>query len=724
MAAIIKPAALGAAPEDWDILSICCGLTEDLLPVVSNPNAVISAGSKMKATGKTPSMYNGQRHVAGISKWTDKVATDRDVARWRNEPDYGICIQTRRLRALDVDVTDARVSASIREFIASYYPHLPCRGRAGSSKFLLAFYIDGGEYVKRKVKVQGEGDNILEFLATGQQFIAIGTHPTGQRYEWDGGLPGDFPTLTAVEFEDLWSALVLGFGLEDPVTVGPRQTIRETRRPSDKPDELADYLLANDWVKSEARDGRLNIVCPFESEHTSDTSESSTQYFPAGVGGFEQGHFKCLHAHCAGRTDGDFIDAVGYVAAQFDVIVPEAGEVARKPALERDTNGWVKATVNNVVTGLSATHFTGWRIALDVFRDEIMRAPHGTDDWRPFRDDDYVRLRCVLESPSCGYKPVGRELIRDAVLMVATDHQFDSAQLWLNGLQWDGVPRVERFLSTHFGAEDSPYVRAVARYMWTALAGRVLVPGCKTDMVPIWVGKQGTRKSSGTAALVPSSTFFTEINLQEDDEKLARKMRGRLVGEIGELRGLHTKDLESIKAFITRTHETWVPKYKEFAIDFPRRMVFFGSTNQDEFLADETGNRRWLPVTTGEVDVDAIDRDRAVLWAEARMLFESGGIQFAEAQTLANGVHDAHMIHDAWLDSISAWLEEPDIAGVTPVMRGGVRVVDVLRGALRFDDRQIGRRDEMRAGKILRMLGYSRVQTRVGDVRQWVYEKS
>ncbi len=83
-------------------------------------------------------------------------------------------------------------------------------------------------------------------------------------------------------------------------------------------------------------------------------------------------------------------------------------------------------------------------------------------------------------------------------------------------------------------------------------------------------------------------------------------MRGRLVAEIGELRGLNTKELESIKAFVTRTHENWIPKYREFATQFPRRLVFVGTTNEDEFLADKTGNRRWLPVEVSKVDVKAI----------------------------------------------------------------------------------------------------------------------
>lgn len=109
-------------------------------------------------------------------------------------------------------------------------------------------------------------------------------------------------------------------------------------------------------------------------------------------------------------------------------------------------------------------------------------------------------------------------------------------------------------------------------------------------------------------ALSPDPAFFTEISFAEKDDDLARKMRGRLVAEIGELRGLNTKELESIKAFVTRTHENWIPKYREFATQFPRRLVFVGTTNEDEFLADKTGNRRWLPVEVSKVDVKAIKR--------------------------------------------------------------------------------------------------------------------
>ncbi|WP_445494430.1 VapE domain-containing protein [Photorhabdus sp. SF281] len=405
----------------------------------------------------------------------------------------------------------------------------------------------------------------------------------------------------------------------------------------------------------------------------------------------------------------------------FDVIEADDDEPAPLPALKRDKYGQIESTIDNVAKAVARPDFCGLQIRFDQFRDEIMFTPRGVEQWQTFSDADYSRLRITLEQRS--FKPVGRELIRDVVLLTADEHPFDSAVTWLNTLEWDGVPRVEQFYHTHFGAEDSKYTRAVSMYMWTALAGRVMAPGCKADMVPILVGAQGCGKSTGVAALSPDPEFFTEIALGEKEDDLARKMRGRLVGEIGELRGLHTKELEAIKAFISRTHENWIPKYREFATQFPRRIVFIGTTNQDEFLADDTGNRRWLPVRVKKVNVGAIREDRLQLWAEARELFNQSGVAFQTAECLATEVHEQHMIKDVWLETVVRWLDEPDaMTGEKPRDRDFLRASDVLREALNFDTSRIGKREEMRISSVLQNCSYKRVQRRVDGKKCKVWE--
>lgn len=405
----------------------------------------------------------------------------------------------------------------------------------------------------------------------------------------------------------------------------------------------------------------------------------------------------------------------------FDDVTPDV-KSPPLPPFERDNRGRIEATIENAVRAVERPDFTGMEIRFDKFRDETMFAQEGTGQWQPFTDEDYVRLRISL---ACrGFRPVGRDLIRDAVSLVADEHQFDSAITWLKSLEWDGVPRIEMFFHTHFGTPDTPYTRAVSMYMWTALAGRVLVPAVKADMVPVLVGPQGCGKSSGVAALSPDPAFFTELSFAEKDADLSRKMRGRLVAEFSELNGLNSREREAIKAFVTRTHENWVPKFREFATQFPRRLVIIGTTNEDTFLNDTTGNRRWLPVNVSEIQVQDVEKDRDLLWAEAREVFvRLGGIQFAEAERLGAEVHEQYMIKDPWQEIVEAWLGTPDmLTNDIPRDRKHLRITDVLKDALGLKNERIGRREELRAGKVLRNCGYRKVERKVDGKTRKVWE--
>jgi predicted P-loop ATPase len=398
------------------------------------------------------------------------------------------------------------------------------------------------------------------------------------------------------------------------------------------------------------------------------------------------------------------------------VATVDASEATASVPFERNTKGEILPTLPNVRLALHSAAVSGCRIRYDEFRDEIMIARDTTDEWRSFTDEDYTGLRMQFEQGGAlgRFKPIGRELIRDAVSFVAKESRFDSAIFWLESLKHDGKSRIETFMRDYFGADDTPYTRAVSRYLWTALAGRVLSPGVKADMVPILVGAQGIRKSSGIAAIVPAPEQFAEISLVERDDNLARMMRGKLVGEIAELRGLHGRELEAVKAFITRTHEQWVPKYREHADAYARRTVFIGTTNEDEFLADDTGNRRWLPVKVTNGDPDSIARDRLQLWAEARDLFNAHGVKHADAQALAREAHQEHMIHDAWEHAILAWLDECEFGEAVPRREGQFTMHDVLTGALKMDAKAIRRVDEQRAGRVLKGLGFGNRNTRDG----------
>lgn len=309
----------GATPEEWALLDFAFDLTSDLLPVVSNPHGTISGGSSLKTIGKVPSLYNSSGLVVGMSKWTLKRATSAEVDAWSQAPDYGICLQTRHVRGLDIDLSDAAAASAVvllAEEMLGFTP--PKRYRANSAKCLLAFRIDG-EHPKRKLTAES---GIIEFLANGQQFVAAGTHPSGERYQWDWNDHEDFPTITIEQFDALWTEIEKRFAIAK--TEGGK--LRERGETIDKRDPRVPFLLDHPNYLGQGGDGQLLITCPFKDEHTGESGETETVYFPAGTNGYPDGHYKCMHAHCMGRGDLAFDSALGLHDNDFDELPVDTSE--------------------------------------------------------------------------------------------------------------------------------------------------------------------------------------------------------------------------------------------------------------------------------------------------------------------------------------------------------------------------------------------------------------
>ena len=395
----------------------------------------------------------------------------------------------------------------------------------------------------------------------------------------------------------------------------------------------------------------------------------------------------------------------------IELSIEESGD---KVSSEKRT---IAATMVNIVKAISSEEIIHARIGFDSFKGRTMYAKKDEGEWRPFTDQDYVEIRMRLENiKTTGLK---KDLIRDAVHFVAQEKTYDSAIEWINDIvpSWDGVKRIENFLSTYFGTEDSPYAKAVSLYMWSALPGRVSSPGIKADMVPIFIGEQGCGKSSGVAAMCPDPDLFTEINLKTRDDDHARRMRGHLIAEISELRGINSRDEQSIKAFITRTEENWVPKYQEHDVSYKRRTFFIGTTNETTFLSDRTGNRRWLPIEVGKVEIAAIRRDCYQLWAEARDTYHLHGIQWQIAQELAKERHQQYLILEPWEEPIREWIERNGPSNLDRITTN-----EALIDCLQFDVRHITKGEQMRMANVFKVIGL--VQKRDSQSTFWTYKNT
>lgn len=762
----------GATYRDWMHFAEKLKLRGDLLPVVSNPDAPIAEYSKLADRGKVPSRYNSERQIQGIPRWTQVNADARDVQRWAREPDYGICIQTRLIRAIDVDVTDPAIASAIEQTIRDAVPgvHFPLRSRANSSKLLMPFLFDG-ELAKRSFPV---GADRVELLATGQQFVAIGLHPSGYRYQWQDGLPEGFPVLDSGEVEEIWSTLEMLYATGASFSARVRQGAGSSSAGEDTDtagDEILRYLTEHGLILDEGAADQVYIECPWCSQHTSDSGVTQTAYFPAGTGGYELGHFKCLHDHCSGRTDEEFLEAIGFTgdyefrAADFPDLsagsglavpehrlpgvpgledgaslalsIPRAGKLPayahldHAPIFKRKATGNGPAEIivsqDNVAKAFECAEFTTRKLRYDTFLAEPVWAwwdeAEGGELWRPWADVDNARAMRTLDVRGFKSTP-GVDMVRRAVDDVARQRPIDTAINWLQSCAWDGVPRVERFMIDYLGCEDTPYARAVGRYLWTALAGRCLRPGIKADMALILVTpEQGRGKTSMIEAIVPDEEWFGELDLSLDDADLGRIMKGKLVCELSELKGLSGRDRESIKAFISRRKDEWTPKYQEKAQPFFRRCVFIGTTNEEEFLADPSGERRWLPIRIGRAIIDAIRADREKLWAEGCAMYLADGIAWRDAEVLAAAEHENFKRADPLEDKIAVWLHTEQLGGYRPADRDWLTIEEIAEQCLQKPIATLSVGDQRRLGEILRVLGYRRSAKRIDGVPRKVWFK-
>ena len=200
-----------------------------------------------------------------------------------------------------------------------------------------------------------------------------------------------------------------------------------------------------------------------------------------------------------------------------------------------------------------------------------------------------------------------------------------------------------------------PYHRAVSRSLLISAVARVFEPGCKADHVPVLEGPQGGGKSTSIGVLF--SPWFSDDLAELGTKDAAMQVRAAWGVEISELAAMTRGEIEKVKAFISRSTDIFRPPFGKRVVSVPRQSIFIGSTNSDKYIRDETGGRRFWPIACGSIDIDALDRDRDQLWAEAVQLYYAG-VQWwlNDAETVhATAEQEARRVEDAWEPVIEAW---------------------------------------------------------------------
>lgn len=243
-----------------------------------------------------------------------------------------------------------------------------------------------------------------------------------------------------------------------------------------------------------------------------------------------------------------------------------------------------------------------------------------------WKNSDDACLRCYLES--IPWKINGVQKIYDALESVLEGNKYHPIRDYLNSQVWDGTPRLDTLFIDYLGAPDTELIRIMTRKAFTAAVARVMQPGTKFDYVIVIIGAQGIGKS--TILKKMGRDWFSDSFIKVDGKEAMEQLQGAWIMEIGELAGLKKAEVESIKDFISKDVDTFRVAYGRKNEKFPRQTVFFGTTNEENFLRDATGNRRFWPVTTDKSKIakniweDLTENEIGQLWAEAVQRYKEG----------------------------------------------------------------------------------------------------
>jgi predicted P-loop ATPase len=277
----------------------------------------------------------------------------------------------------------------------------------------------------------------------------------------------------------------------------------------------------------------------------------------------------------------------------------------------------------------------GMTVSYDAFADRIiLNGKTLTDDserkaWFDTREISNVKFP--------------KELFGEVVRNIAYANTFHPLCDWLDEVEatWDGVPRMDDWLTRYLGVPASSYSAAVGAIFLTAAVRRARQPGCKFDELLVLEGPQGINKSSAMAALCPSRDWFSEdFTVSMNSKELLEATQGKWIVEAPELSKLNNSEVEHVKHLLSRQWDRARMAYARSPIERGRQWVGVATVNADTYLSDPTGNRRFWPVRCGTIDLAGIERDHAQLWAEAAIRERAGGITRMPEHLWSDAAHE------------------------------------------------------------------------------------
>jgi predicted P-loop ATPase len=334
-------------------------------------------------------------------------------------------------------------------------------------------------------------------------------------------------------------------------------------------------------------------------------------YLPSGPSGAKVGIDDYL---AAGHT----IDEVLALATSTLRKPPQTTEVSWESALQLNERGDPKQTMVNV--GLILDHHPVWqtpepRLWFDEAHGEYML------DTEAISEEDVTRVGEWLGRMT-GMTVTNDKLVSRSLNVRCMAHRRDRLQEELAALPaWDGVERLTHWLADYAGVARTPYGMAVARLLPVSMLARAYAPGCQYRYVVVLCGPENSGKSKLLRYLA-SPVWFVELSCSLEGKEAHILLRGVWLAEFSELESLGRTGENRLKSYITMEQDAYVPKFSNRRVAVPRRTIFVGTTNEDEFLKGQTGNTRYLPLQCHPpMDPEGFVRIRPQLLAEAKTYY-------------------------------------------------------------------------------------------------------
>lgn len=755
---MMNPAgSCGASPQEWQYTDALGDDIRYIVPIVSNPGlpGIGSLLRVQKTRGKIPSVKDSGGRVMCLSKWQVHDTTAAELTAWEHDPDYGYGFRTGHggYIAVDCDIDDWDICSAVHQLLADaldvHWQEVPLRTHGKAPRWASIIRIEGIDTLPKHVlKWTDDSGNKIEFLGTGQQLACAGRHPSGDNYHWSCP-PFPAKTITQNAFKEFIQSLRDNFPIElekntaDPVRVKGKTFISI--------DRMADWLRDTGRVIGTGPEGQLFIDCPWEDAHTMSGGPGEACYFPIGSNGYLGGGFKCLHAHCADKTTADFFEwarSQGFEQTAADDYPDEtesakASEPLKQTGKDAPARGGLPELIDIVesdksLKGIRLNDFCNMiEFTSPVPWNPLNPAELPADGRYFIRDTDYAQFRLYIET-TYGMRFRVADYT-DAFNILAQRQHYHPIKDFIRGLPvWDNTPRVDTLLHDYLGADDNIYTREVMRKTLCAAILRIYRPGVKFDTMPVLNGPQGIGKSTLLARL-GGEWFNDNVSLLGTrDKSAAEGLQMSWLVELSEVDGgLRRSDLESVKAFLSRTIDVYRPAYGRTVEKHPRQCVFFGTANSENgYLSDLTGNRRFLNVRCKKDSEkhpwDLTDDDIRQIWAEVkfRVSHHESLILSAEAQKIAEREQDQALETDeregiimrfcdltlpgGWqnwdINRRTSWLNNPIVKGVE--IRHYVCILEIWCECLGQSHVSLKKSDSIKIGATLLKHGWKKAGVR------------